>query len=270
MKNLWIHTDDPFVTWRADLTEAAARPGEILAFVRAALLAGARHQMFDVAEAPVIGYNRERDGQLGDVLARTLERDRVLDLFGFTGAAMLPGHPKSSIVETRLCYYDRDNQLVEEQVTDQGALLAALEPAPGSIPKSFMMHYPPIRVTGRRYTDVRDGVSVERGAYQYAVDVRFCIHSDIWFPWIYGSAHPDCDHRRMFDNRALALCHTPRLNAFLADVADAARKAGGYFEFRPDESVRAAVNWVDGPRVLLDWMPSDGIMPPELLDAAWT
>jgi hypothetical protein len=107
MKNLWIQTEDAFVTWIADFTAIATHPAAILEFARALLAAGAVHHVFDVAEAPLIGYRRDRDGALGDVLSRLLEHDRVLDLFGFTGAAMLPGLPRSSTVETTVSHYDR-------------------------------------------------------------------------------------------------------------------------------------------------------------------
>jgi len=271
MKNLWIHTDDPVVTWMGDFTSIATQPETVLRFIQETLVAGVRHRIFDVAEAPVVAYLRDRDGALGDVLARLLERDRVLDLFAFTGAAMLPGHPKSSAVETTLCHYDRGDRIVESAVTDQGALLAGLEPVPNCIPNGCMTHYPAVRITGRRYTDVREGLPIDRSAHPLPLAFRLCLHSDIWFPWVFGFAHPEADQIRMFDNRELANCHTPRLNAFLGEVAKAARGAGGTFKFRPDESATPAANWVDDQSVHLDWMPPDGsIMPPEMVNVEWT
>ena len=269
MKNLWIHAENAFVTWIADFTAIATRPVPILKFVQAALVSGAKHRVFDVAEAPLIGYQRDRDGALGDLLGRLLKHDRVLDLFGFTGAAMLPGLPRSSTVETTLCHYDRNDQLVERVVTDLGAVLSSLEPVPDSISKGFMTHYPAVRITGHRYPGIREDVPVDNSDHPYPVAVLIAIHSDIWFPWVFGSAHPLCDHRRMFDNRELASRHTPRLNAFLGEVATAARRIGGNFGVWPDGTGGQAINCVDDQSVLLDWMPPDGIMPPEALDAAW-
>jgi hypothetical protein len=269
MKNLWIHTDHAFVTWIADFTAIARHPGAILTFARALLTSGAAHRVFDVVDAPLIGYQRDRDGNLGDVLGRLLERDQVLDLFGFTGAAMLPGHSRSSTVETTLSHYDREDRMVDSVVTDQGAVLASLEPVPDSIPNGFMTHYPAVRITGRRYTGVREGVPVDSSAHPLRVAVYLGIHSDIWFPWVFGSAHPDADHRRMFDNRELANRHTPRLNAFLGEVAAAARRIGGSFAVWPDATPGPVINWVDDEGVLLDWLPPEGVMPPEALDAEW-
>jgi hypothetical protein len=269
MKNLWIQTENAFVTWVADFTAISTHPAAILEFVRSLLASGAKHRIFEVVEAPMIGYRRDRNSALGDVLGRLLEHDKVLDLFGFTGSAMMPGTPTSSIVETTLSYYNHEDQLVERVVTDLGALLASLEPVPDSIPNGFMTRYPAIRIIGDRYVGVREGISVDNSAHPYPVAVYLGIHSDIWFPWVYGSAHPECDHRRMFDNRELASRHTPRLNAFLGELATAARRAGGSFGVWPGGTGKLAAGWVNDNSILLDWLPQDGIMPPEMLDVEW-
>jgi hypothetical protein len=269
MKNLWIQTEQAFVTWIADLTAICTQPRAILEVVQAALASGAKHHIFEVVEAPLINYQRARDGRLGDRLGRMLERDGILDLFGCTGSAMMPGPPTSSVVETALSHYDREDRLVDEVVTDLGAVLASLEPVPDSIPNGFMNHYPAVRITGRRYAGVRQGAPVDGRADPLRIAAYLSIHSDIWFPWVYGSAHPDCDHIRMFDNRELASRHTPRLNAFLGDVAAAARGAGGSFGVWPDDTGTRAAGWVDDDGVLLDWTPHAGVMPPEALAAEW-
>jgi hypothetical protein len=69
------------------------------------------------------------------------------------------------------------------------------------------------------------------------IHLRQGSHSDNWYPYVMGAAHPLRDHVRMFDNIELALCHTPRLNAFLGEVADATRAAGGVFQLFRDETL---------------------------------
>lgn len=267
MKNLWIQTEYAFATWVADLTPIRKRPATCIEVIRSALAAGAKHRVFEVVEAPLVGYRRGRDGALADVITRMYEREQVLDLFGFTGLALAPSLPMSSTVESTVCYYDRSDIQVEQPVTDLGALLAALEPVPGSIAKGFMTHMPAVRITGRRYTDVREGVIVDNRPYRPPIAFYIGIHSDIWFPYVMGAAHPNRDITRMFENLELALCHTPRLNAFLAEIADATRAAGGSFELARDMS--ADPRAVDDTSVNLEWIPPDGIMPPEALDAEW-
>jgi hypothetical protein len=73
----------------------------------------------------------------------------------------------------------------------------------------------------------------------------------------------------MFDNRELANRHTPRLNAFLGEVAAAARQVGGTFGVWPDETGIRAADWIDDESVLLDWEPPAGGMPAEALAAEW-
>jgi hypothetical protein len=132
-----------------------------------------------------------------------------------------------------------------------------------------MTHYPPVRITGRRYAGIRTGVPVDNRPNRLPVALLIHIQSDIWFPWVYGSAHPEADHIRMFDNRELANRHTPRLNAFLGEVAAAARGAGGRFEIWPDDTGGRAFAWVDDESVLLDWLPQAGTMPAEALNVPW-
>jgi hypothetical protein len=268
MKNLWIQTDHAFATWIADLTALADRPAAMLDVVCAALEAGARHRVFEVLEAPVIGYRRDEDGALAPRLRGALARDQVLDLFGFTGAAMMPGHPRSSTVEATIAYYDAGERIVERAVRDPGELLASLEPAPGSIPRSCMRRYPAVRITGRRYAEVGRLARVDHSRHPLPVAALIALHSDLWFPWVFGSAHPDADHRRMFDNRELARRHTPRLNAFLREIAAAVRGAGGRFAVHADETATWGRDWIDDDGVRLDWQPAH-VMPQEALAAEW-
>lgn len=269
MKNLWIQTDNAFATWRADLSAVQHRPTAVLELVQALLAAGAAHRIYEVVEAPLIGYRRARDGALGAVLARVLAEQAALDAFGFVGSAMAPGAARSSTVETVLALYDRDDVLVEKPVSDLGAELKATEPVEDVIPDGFMMHYPAVRVVGRRFDGVREGQPLDRSPHPLPVSVRIELHSDIWFPWLYGSAHPDADHKRMFDNRELCARHTPRLNAFLAAVGEATRSAGGTFGLDPDGTGSRARDWVTHAGVRLDWTPTQGVFPESALSAEW-
>ena len=101
------------------------------------------------------------------------------------------------------------------------------------------------------------------------MSVRIELHSDVWFPWVFGSAHPEADHKRMFDNRELCARHTPRLNAFLAAVGGAAQAAGGTFGVDPDTTGFRARDWVTNDGVRLDWEPTHGVFPEAALAAEW-
>ena len=104
-----------------------------------------------------------------------------------------------------MSYYNRDDRLVESPVTDLGALLESLQPVPGSISRGLMRHYPALRITGRRYRDAREGMRVNKGGHRMQVVAYFSIHSDIWFPWVFGSAHPLRDYIRIRHNASVRL-----------------------------------------------------------------
>ena len=263
MRNLWIQREAPFATWVADLESRRRDPAALVRFAAAVVRAGVEQQVFDVVSAPLIDHER------GDLVARleAIHRDQgVVDLFGFTGAAMAPGAPRSSTAEARLAWYDANDELIEGRCADLGDLLAGLEPVPESIPPGFMAHYPPVRVTGHRLEYA--GGAPANLREDRPLQIRIAIHSDIWFPWVFGAAHPQADYERMFDNRELACRHTPRLDAFLGAVAAEIASLGGRWTVDDDETAKNVRAWVDQDGVKLDPAPS-AIFPPEALDAEW-
>ncbi|QRK09783.1 hypothetical protein JQX13_06585 [Archangium violaceum] len=237
-------------------------------FAQHLLSAGIQHHVLEFIEAPLIHYQRERDGDLYALLTTLYHQHRIVDLFGFTGAAMMPGQPRSSTASAILAWYDAKDRLVERPCTDLGALIAGLEPSPDSIPPGFMKHYPPLRVTGKRLEYGSASLEPQNPPNAQSLEVRLAIHSDIWFPWIYGSAHPACDYERMFDNRELAGRHTPRLNAFLRTVAAKTKAIGGSWSVDPDDTGADAIRWLNEDGIFLDVEPLMR-MPPEALDIEW-
>ncbi|MEQ1564735.1 MAG: hypothetical protein ABMA64_03770 [Myxococcota bacterium] len=267
MKNLWIQLEPPFVTWTAHLDAARGAPERLLAVVEQVLAAGAEHQVFDVVEARAIGFVPPAPdvAALRARLREAYDRDRVVDLFGFTDAAMKPrATPHASAVRAKVAWFAPDTP-TEAWTEDLGAVLRALEPVPGSIPNGMTTPYPPVRITGWRYPTDAAGV-VTTGARR----VRFhvALHSDIWFPWVFGSAHPECDHLRMFDNRPLAELHTPRLGRFLGAAAAAVRAAGGTWEVDLDATGPWVVDWLGDASIDLARPPAF-VMPARALSVPW-
>jgi hypothetical protein len=267
MRNMWIQKEDPFATWVADLGTARDRPDALLDFVAHVARVGERERVFTVLEAPAIDYLRERDGELPAFVEDIYLKNQVVDLFGFTGAAMKPGAPLSSTVEATLAWYDSKDQLVEGACVDVGALLRSLEPAPGSIPNGFTVSYPAVRMTGHRLGYGGDAKTLANRSDD--ARVRLCIHSDIWFPWIWGSAHPERDYERMFDNRELSRRHTPRLNRFLSSVGSKTREVGGTWYVDAEATGKDAILWLDDGGVFLEPEQPALQMPVSALKAEW-
>lgn len=287
MRNLWIQAEHPFATWVANLDVARSVAQSLLEFAVAVIHAGAKQHVFDVVWAPLIDYQRGRGRGLVQRLEDLYRERRTVDMFGFTDAAMAAGAPGSSTCEATLAWYDANDRLVEGTCSDLGALLKSLEPVAGSIPNGCAERYPPVRVTGHRleYDDAsfsqtrqlppgrgrrrRPRSKPTNHARRRPLEVRFEIHSDIWLPWVFGSAHPQADHRRMFDNRELATIHTPRLNAFLQTVAAETRSRGGRWYIDPFETGRNAITWLDENGIDLDAPPPAETFPPSALDVEW-
>jgi hypothetical protein len=133
---------------------------------------------------------------------------------------------------------------------------------------SSLTPYPPVRITGPRLLFAGDPPKIQNSS-PGPVGVRIVIHSDIWFPWVFGSAHPLCDHQRMFENRALAMRHTLRLNDFLRDVARGTKSLGGTWYVDHEETGNVARQWVHEDGIRLDDAPPAAIMPASALDAEW-
>jgi len=268
-KNLWIQPEYPMVTWVAELGAARTRPADLLEFIDAVLAAGLRHRVFELTRAPAIDHHA--DGAAVSARVQAIYRERsILALFSFTGAAMAPGAPGSSTAGAVLAWFERDDRLVEGWCEDPGALLRALEPVPDSIPGGFTRSFPPLRITGPRLDYTGPSTEPARFGQGRPLEVRFAVHSDIWLPWVLGSAHPECDHRRWFDNRELATRHTPRLNAFLGAVSAAAGAIGGSWSVDHEETARFAIPWVGATGIDLDKSPDPSErMPPGMLDVEW-
>lgn len=272
MRNFWIQRESAFATWIADLSPLHSKPDVLLEFASFVISTGRQQRIFEVIEAPVINYQSEQDGSLSQFLKELYHKQQVVDFFDFTGAAMAPGRPGSSTVRTTLAWYDVGDRLIEGECTDLAILLTRLQPVPDCIPTGFRRHYPPLRVRGTRLKYNSDTSSEQRRVGEApSVKVQLAIHSDIWFPWIFGPAHIECDYVRMFDNRDLANRHTPRLNAFLGAVSAKARSLGGSWQLDPDEKAVIYERWISEDGIRLDIAPpAENRMPPSIIfDAEW-
>ena len=254
MRNVWIQTEPAFATWVADLSALRTEPRALLDVVAAILDAGARHRVFVPVELPELGYQRGAAGALAERLEAQWRDDRVVDLFGFTGAAMAPG-AGSSTVEAEVAWFDRDGAIAVGPTTDLGAVLRAHEPG---VARCFAESYPPVRIVGPSLAFGDDGPLDDVEPPMIAI----ALHSDLWQPYVFGSGHPAADHVRHFDNRALAERHTPRLNAFLREVAAAVVTAGGTFAIDPGESSTDTARWLDARGIDLD-APPPALFPPD-------
>ncbi|MEO8706739.1 MAG: hypothetical protein ABI867_42325, partial [Kofleriaceae bacterium] len=193
-RNHWItfvgHT---VVGWEAVLpdAEAAIRVGMQL------VESGKRHAVWDTSYWPSAADFETH--------VRTAVRER--------GQLPILFHGPDGLAATtaRLALY-RGDELVEETVADVGELLRELRA--GRLAS----------IAGSTLAVVVRGFSVPVDhPEQLRISVR--LDTDIWFPTVMG--FDEVDEREDYDNRALAERHTPRLNAFLHEVATTVTGLGG-------------------------------------------
>jgi hypothetical protein len=207
----------------------AGAPGRELELANAVVVAGERHAVFRVVTVPIGGG----DPAPFDYLTNLGRGARPFEFLPEEAPA-----GRRFATPGRICWQEPDGRLVEGEVAELGPLLKRLRPdaAPWAA-DLFMAHVPPVVV--RAFKGVID------------VDLR----TDIWFPRILGildgnAPLPPAPPSR--DNTMLANGHTPRLNAFLADVREAARALGGTWRLKPVDGLPRYAAMTDELGVVLD------------------
>ena len=259
MENFWVLSEHPFVTWHADVTSILDEPETLVELTCEILNAGRESDLVAPVEVSDLGFTRRGAEDLTKLVRQRWKDDGVVELF----KAM-----ETARVEARLSWFDRDDRIVEASTADLATVLALAQPVPGAIPRSLMAPgYSPVAFSGWRlhYSDHRILVTtpIHRATFGCA------LHSDIWFPYVLGHAHPKGDLEHWFDNRQLAERHTPRLNAFVERCAALVEKAGARWYVEPSESDRTVAQFVHSRGI--DMAPSVPVlMPAELIHADWT
>ena len=213
VSNLWVQWDYPFATWRVDLRDVASRdPGEIAEFVTAVIEAGETTEAMRILKIPSCGYDRESDGDILPYLRKQWEEQGGPDAFSNMGGA---------VVESIVAWYDNTGRHRETPVRHLELILEMDEPYENAL-EGFREPWPPVEITGPDWNCIK---RAHEGG-QHLVELEITLHSDIWFPWINGMAHPLADHRRKFDNRGLGVHNAVRFNRFLDGVGKAAETVG--------------------------------------------
>jgi hypothetical protein len=226
MKNHWVTFDDDIATWTADLTPRRDDAEALWAWLEIVVGSAEQNEVHIVREAPSLEYVRE-SGPLLSHLGRLFADEGKIDLFHFEFA--VPEHQREGRAlraAARMAYFDAGGQLTEEYVDDLGELLRSLRPADYEEAVNFMYRCSPLKAWGP-LVDSRNSEKSNWWVVPGEATVDFSIRSDIWYPYISGLLEPDVTVDYGIDNRALSGRHTPRLNAFLADVRQATVAIGG-------------------------------------------
>jgi hypothetical protein len=251
MENLWVTKDEPFAMWVADLSAIRHEALSLLAWLLEVAKWGEEFEIYNVQEAPLAGYRRDRDGQLGNYLEHQFASTRRLDLFQFARSGMQDFRGCRFRTIARMAYFDQHGQVTESEVDDLGTLLRKQRPSDVEASAGLMSRCPPLEITGPKIAFEQPQESIWM-LKENEVLVRFCIFSDIWLPWVGGFLADGFDPFKLCDNRMLAQLNTSRLNRFLATVRDTTRKCGGSW-YLDQESIHGNLRFMlDDTGVFLD------------------
>jgi hypothetical protein len=144
------------------------------------------------------------------------------------------------VADTRICYYDVDGEIVERYHDKLAETLLQLYDGDDS------RHFKEFANPNENIIRIDDTWLAHRiGQSGYKPSFRIMIPSDIWFPHVSGDLERkswarrnphfrDIIYRKGFDNRELANLHTPRLNRFLAAIAEKVVEMGGEWSINED------------------------------------
>ena len=204
MRNVWVQKEFPLAQWSGDLAAFIDSPDVVTRLLMTMVRLAGSHGVAIVNESAVADRLREMRKDAGRIECSFM---------------------RSFSPRARVSWFDRANQLVEGEIDDLGHFLRSLEPVEGAISRHDSAFEQPLGISGSTLS--YDGRGVPRRTRVNEQIVTFSIYSDIWFPFVTGEAHPSYDGARYFDNRELAMRHTPRLNAFLDEISAAVLATGG-------------------------------------------
>jgi hypothetical protein len=252
--NYWVMQDEPeFASWGAKFPLGKMNdPWEMLSFLQQVLKAAEMEEVFHLVKAPWqkgdldlyqnLEYRARTDGPtysqyLEQILAETGKLIFFRQLFSMPD--LLPEY--RVVAPARLSYYDINGELRDEEVEDVGELLRQVRPTQDDL----LNHWPELSEEEikrkKKFIDksYKGGGSAiffggnfvpKDSESDYGSHLYINLFTDIWFPKVGGFLEEQpvwYEDRVFYDNRELALRHTPRLNRFLANVRDITLEMGG-------------------------------------------
>jgi len=215
VNNYWHTYSSDLVVWEMRLP---CRPGDsnYRQWERTVLDSGEAHAVYQVAETlwpHPLDYKRDRDGYLGDVLDA---RPEILDPPGEDPRLVFS---LGLLAGARLAYIDTNDEIREAETTNLPDL-------------------PDIKPHPDQLWDAQPPLKFLAGVDDEGVWAVVSTFTTIWLPWQPNLEWAfDAPEDALLDNRALAERHTPRLNAYLTDIAVAAEKIGGWLRLDRDETI---------------------------------
>jgi hypothetical protein len=251
--NYWtIQKKYEIAAWLADFPLGTmSDPWEVLPFVQKVLEAAEREEVYCVKRVPShserLGLKLDLEYRVypggpsyGQYIEQILTETDKLIFFRqlFSSPGYLPEYRITA--PARLSYYDLDGELIEKEVDDVGELLRRVRPIELDLPDNWresteeQLFYEKKSINGYKSEGSAIFFSGDLATGKSSDDIStylfIKVYTDIWFPEVGGFLEDQdelYENRVFYDNRELALRHTPRLNRFLASVRDLTLEFGG-------------------------------------------
>jgi hypothetical protein len=217
-RNYWTTYKRPFAGWQA-VIPATAEPEDterLLQFCKQVLIAGEQEKVYRLVRE---SHDTNDSPNLIDLYIEYL-RQRHTDprFFNFGYIHEFEAFCGFGVKQTTLvCHYDLENKLASSEISNVVELLSRVRPDLDA--NLFAPEWKPLDIWGYKH--------VPSASSTFFIELQ----SNIWFPRVEGYDEDwfEDGEIKLYDNYAIALCHTPRLNMFLAEVRQAALEMGGSF-----------------------------------------
>ena len=200
---------------------------KLLLFVSGLVEAGEQENVYRIVQtknSPELYSKSHKDSYL-EYIIRVMEKTNVLPLFSGEGELTPTGIGHFQAL-SKVCYFDLAGSLVEAENRDLGLLLEQLRPEKKQYSMGYMSHVAPITINGLSKIEIQN-------TKNNPIYISIKLETDIWFPLVVGfleDREPFLNLENLFDNRELALQHTPRLNRFLSSVYNLVQELDGEWE----------------------------------------
>ena len=238
-QNHWVAMEYVhYATWSIVFENLGLSVSNLMNFVSKMTSASQRYQ---IAEPKALtghffkkipNYIERPEYSYMDYIQEIVQQFGVFHFYKATSATF-----KSNSVASKISYYDQEGNVQTQSTDNAGQILRQVygETLTEEQAKEYAADVPPVNMRCG-FLDVEQ----DRIKNDFFV-LHISLHSDIWFPKIYGFRDEEGStyriHRELpLDNSELANLHTSRLNQFLADVRQEALDIGAIWELDPDSA----------------------------------
>lgn len=222
--NFWVAMYPTyFAKWSIEIDcSKAADAKQLIEFAAKVIHLGAQEKVYRLLNVEGLSFaNKEEDIYYIRHLNRSVKKNKQLPFFDLSTDAKLYEGIYST---TMIGYHESWEWIKENYVHDLGTLSRHIN---GTVEDQYAAHVAPLTLKGSTLPLENDQILGD------VARLDITLHTDIWFPWVVNFSHAQWFREvepaanGLYDNRQLALRHTPRLNRFLEGVRRATDNIGG-------------------------------------------